>query len=37
MAADYLYLYDDGRWLVFGLYNEPEWVQIDVTKDAGIL
>jgi len=29
--ADYLYLYDGGRWLVYGIPNEPDWVEINVT------
>ena len=34
MGADYLYVYDNGRWLVYGLYNVAEWVQVEVKKDA---
>ncbi len=30
MGADYLYVYDDGKWLVYGLYNVPEWVIVEV-------
>ena len=30
MAADYLYLYDNGCWSVFGLYHEPDWVGVEV-------
>ena len=30
MSADYLYVYDDGRWLVYGMYHKPEWVKIEV-------
>lgn len=37
MGADYLYLYEDGKWLVYGLYNVPEWVQVEVKKDSEIL
>lgn len=37
MGADYLYVYDDGKWLVYRLYNVSEWVQVEVKKDAEIL
>ena len=37
MSADYLYLYDEGRWSVYGLYHEPDWVRVEVRKDAEIL
>ena len=37
MFADYLYLYDGGCWSVYGLYHEPDWVRVDVRKDAEIL
>lgn len=30
MSADYLYLYDNGRWLVYGLYNDPDWIEMQV-------
>lgn len=30
MSADYLYLYEDGRWLVYGLYNDPDWIEMQV-------
>lgn len=30
MGADYLYVYDDGRWLVYGLYNVAEWVEVEI-------
>src|SRR5574344_1455094 len=26
MSADYLYLYDEGCWSVYGLYNVSKWV-----------
>jgi len=32
MGADYLYVYDDGKWLVYGLYNVAEWVEVEVKK-----
>lgn len=28
--CDYLYLSDNGRWLVYGLYNDPEWNELNV-------
>lgn len=34
MSADYLYVYDDGKWLVYGLYNVSEWIQVEVKKDS---
>jgi len=37
MSADYLYLYDNGRWSVYGLYHEPDWIRVEVRKDAKIL
>ena len=37
MSADYLYLYDCGSWSVYGLYHEPDWVRVEVRKDAKIL
>lgn len=30
LAAEYLYLFDDGKWMVYGLYNDPEWNELDV-------
>ncbi len=36
-SADHLYLYDEGRWSVYGLYHESDWVRIEVRKDAGTL
>lgn len=30
LSADYLYLYDNGRWLVYGLYNDPDWIEMQV-------
>ena len=30
LAADYLYLYEDGSWLVYGLYNDPDWIEMQV-------
>ena len=43
MAAEYLYLYNKGKWSVYGLYNDPEWNELNVIvgdeekKDAGSL
>ena len=37
MSSDYLYLYDSGYWSVYSLYHEPDWVRIEVRKDAKIL
>ena len=34
MSVDYLYVYDDGKWLVYGLYNVAEWVKIEVNTDT---
>ena len=30
MGAEYLYLYNEGKWSVYGLYNDPEWNDLDV-------
>ena len=30
--ADYLYLYDGNRWLVYGIPSESDWVEINVEK-----
>ena len=30
LSADYLYLYDNGRWLVFGLYSDQDWIEMQV-------
>ncbi len=30
MAADYLYLYEDGGWRVYGVYNEPDWIKLEI-------
>ena len=30
LAAEYLYLFDDGKWSVFGLYNVPGWTDLEV-------
>ena len=30
LGADYLYLYDGGRWLVYGIPGESDWVEIKV-------
>ena len=28
--GEYLYLFDDGKWSVFGLYNVPDWTDLEV-------
>ena len=30
LAAEYLYLFDNGKWSVYGLYNDPDWHELDV-------
>ena len=30
LAAEYLYIFDDGKWSVYGLYNDPDWHELDV-------
>ena len=35
--ADYLYLYDGDRWLVYGIPGEPDGLEINVKNDAGFL
>ena len=30
MSADYLYLYDGDEWLVYGLYQEADWVKLEI-------
>lgn len=29
-GADYLYLYEDGEWSVFGICHEPDWVRLEI-------
>ena len=29
-GADYLYLYENGKWSVYGLYNDSDWNELDV-------
>jgi len=29
-----VYLYVDGKWAVYGLYHEPEWVSFEVKKNS---
>ena len=31
MSANYLYIFDDGVWHVYGLYSTAEWVGLEVT------
>ena len=35
LAAEYLYLFDDGKWSVYGLYNDPDWHELDVIIGKG--
>lgn len=30
LSAEYLYLFDDGKWNVYGLYGISEWVELNV-------
>ena len=30
LAAQYLYLYDDGKWRVYGLSGETDWIDLEV-------
>ena len=30
LAAQYLYLYDDGKWRVYGLSGESDWIDLEV-------
>ena len=30
MAADYLHLYENGVWQVYGIYHEPDWVKLEI-------
>jgi len=30
LAAEYLYLFDDGKWSVYGLYRVSEWCDLNV-------
>lgn len=29
-GADYLYLFDEGSWLVYDLFNDPDWNELNV-------
>lgn len=31
--AEYVYLFDNGRWLVWGIGNRSEWIELKVTAD----
>ena len=33
LGADYLYLYDNGRWLLYGITSE-DWIELKVTMKA---
>ena len=30
LAAEYLYLFDDGKWRVYGLSGESDWIELEV-------
>ena len=30
LAAEYLYLFEDGKWSVYGLHNDPDWHELNV-------
>ena len=34
LAAEYLYLFDDGKWSVYGLYGISEWSDLDVVLET---
>ncbi len=29
LSADYLYLFDNGKWSFFDLYDDPKWVDLE--------
>lgn len=29
-GCEYLYLFDNGRWLIYGLYDDPDWNELNV-------
>ena len=33
MSANYLYIFDDGAWHVYGLDRTSEWIGLEVTKN----
>ena len=33
MNANYLYIYDDGAWHVYGIARPSEWIGLEVTKN----
>ena len=33
MNANYLYIFDDGAWHVYGIARTSEWIGLEVTKD----
>ncbi len=33
--CEYLYLFDNGRWLIYGLYNDPDWNELNVIIGKG--
>ena len=34
LAAEYLYLFDNGKWSVYGLYRISEWCDLDVVLET---
>ena len=34
LAAEYLYLFDDGKWSVYGLYGISEWCDLNVVLET---
>lgn len=33
MSVNYLYLYEDGKWSVYGVYQTDEWMEVEVKKE----
>ena len=34
LAAEYLYLFDDGKWSVYGLYGISDWCELNVVLET---
>ena len=34
LAAEYLYLFDDGKWSVYGLHGISEWCDLNVVLET---
>ena len=34
LAVDYLYLFDNGKWMVYGLYRISEWCDLNVVLET---